>query len=108
MITTEDLITKVKFGNNDKANIAVLARKGTLTLQQLANEKQIGDAIIDGDAQELPKVEIEFFNTRSIDVLIGALIAIKKNYVVPKEASKLNLGDYPYFDNDISQLALAC
>jgi hypothetical protein len=93
MITTENLITKIKFGNDQKANIAVGAIKGTLTLQMLATEKQIGDKLVSDDIQELPKVEIEFFNTKSIDVLISALEVIKRNYTPP-----------PSFD----QLALAC
>ncbi len=83
MITTEDLITKVKFGNAKKANIAVGAKHGTLTLQQLSNEKQIGDNFTSDDIHDLPKVEIEFFNTESIDVLIKALEVIKSNFIPP-------------------------
>lgn len=83
MITTENLITKVLFGNDAKANIAVNVKEGTLTLQMLATEKQIGDKLEESDIQGLPKVEIEFFNTKSIDVLIGALQVIKKNYTPP-------------------------
>ena len=93
MIKTENTTTKVLFGNNEKASIAVSAKKGTLTLQMLSTEKQIGDLIQDTDIKELPKVEIEFFDPKSIDVLIAALEAIKKNYIPP-----------PSYD----QLALAC
>ncbi len=93
MITTENSITKVMFGTTEKANIAVGAKNKTLTLQMLATEKQIGDKLEEGDIQKSPKVEIEFFNPKSIDVLIEALEAIKKNY-----AKMLFL----------DQLALAC
>ena len=97
MIKTEGLVTEVKFGNDKKANIAVTINDGVLKLQQLATEKQVGDKIDkDVDIQELPKVEIEFFNTRSIDVLIGALEAIKKNYNPPPPIDPLD------------HLALAC
>lgn len=83
MITTENSTTKVMFGTTEKANIAVNAKKGTLTLQMLGTEKQIGDKLEEIDIQELPSVEIEFFNPKSIDILIGALEAIKKNYTPP-------------------------
>lgn len=94
MIQTQDLVTNVLFGNAEKATIAVTAKKGTLTLQMLANEKQIGDKLKDSDIQSLPKVEMEFFNIKSIDALIGALECIKKNYTPPPSWS--------------DQLALAC
>lgn len=93
MITTENSITKVLFGNESKANIAVSSKHGTLTLQMLTTEKQIGDNLEDGDIQELPKVEIDFFSPKSIDVVIRALEAIKKNYTPPPS---------------IDQIALAC
>lgn len=85
MIQTEGSVTMVKFGNGEKASIAVTAERGILTLQMLATEKNIGDLIEPADGRDLPKVEIEFFNPRSIDVLIGALEAIKKNYIPPIE-----------------------
>ena len=82
MIQVENLITKVEFGTENKASISVSARKGTLTLQMLATEKQIGDKLELSDIQELPKVVIDFNNTKSIDILIKALEVIKRNYVV--------------------------
>jgi hypothetical protein len=92
MITTENSTTKVLFGNAEKANIAVRANRGTLTLQMLAVEKQIGDeletlkdgeSLKEGDTQDLPKVEIEFQNVKSVEVLIAALQVIIKNYNPP-------------------------
>lgn len=91
MINIENLTTKVEFGTEQKATIAVGANKGTLTLQMLASEKQIGDNLEEADKQELPKVEIEFFTPKSIDVLIGALQAIKKNYTPPPSLDQLAL-----------------
>ena len=82
MITTEGLNTKVKFGDWDsKASIAVLAKKGTLTLQELAKDKQIGDPLEDGDTKELPKIEMEFTRLESVDIMIKALETIKKNWI---------------------------
>jgi hypothetical protein len=78
----------VKFGNGEKASIAVTAQFGVLTLQMLATEKNIGEAIEPADGRELPKVEIEFFTPKSIDVLIGALEVIKKNYIPPGERNE--------------------
>jgi len=48
----------------------------------LATEKQIADKLELSDIQELPKVVIDFNNTKSIDILIEALEVIKRNYVV--------------------------
>ena len=108
MISTEGLVTHVKFGNEEKANIGVIARKGTLTLQQLSAEKQIGEVIVDGDCAELPKIELEFFNTKSIDAMIKALETIKSNYRPQPEPQKrkysVNIFDY----ESIYQLAYAC
>lgn len=91
MITIENSITKVLFGQNDKASIAVCAKAGVLTLQMLATDKQIGDKLDDNDIKELPKVEIEFFTPKSIDVMIGALEAIKRNYIPPPSPDQLAL-----------------
>lgn len=81
MIKTDGLTTKVQFGDWDKANIAVIARKGTLTLQELAKGKQIGEKLEEGDTKELPKIDMEFTRLESIDVMIKALEAIKKNWI---------------------------
>ncbi len=83
MIQTDGLVTKVEFGKDEKASIAVSAKKGTLTLQMLANEKNIGDKIESIDTHDLPKIDIEFFNIQSVDVFIAALQCIKSNYVPP-------------------------
>lgn len=82
MIQVENFITKVEFGTENKASISVSTKNGTLTLQMLATEKQIGDKLELSDIQELPKVVIDFNNTKSIDILIEALEVIKRNYVV--------------------------
>ncbi len=83
MITTNGLITEVKFGDAKKANIIVSANRGKLTLRQAVTEKQIGDHVEDSDKLDLPKIEMEFFNVESIDILIGALECIKKNATPP-------------------------
>jgi len=90
MITTENLTTKVLFGINGQANIAVGAKNGTLTLQMLNCQKKIAENIDDSDIKKLPKIEMEFFDVKSIDVMIKALETIKRNYT------------------GVSQLSLAC
>ena len=91
MITTTDMITKVKFGNGKKGNIAVGANRGILTLQQLATELQIGDGFTQDDIDKLPKIEMEFFDVRSIDVMIKALEVIKSNAIPPPSDDQLCL-----------------
>lgn len=80
MIQTNDLTTSVQFGTDKCGTIAVNAKYRRLILQELAREKQIGDKIEDGDARELPKIEMNFSSTKSIDVLIEALEKIKDNF----------------------------
>ena len=94
-IHTEHHTTKVKFGNEQKANIAVRASHGKLTLQMLATEKQIDDKITPSDIQNLPRVELMFSDTKSIDVMIAALQVIKKNATTPPR-------------HNFDQLAMAC
>ena len=79
MIQTKKHITTVTFGNNGNATIAVGGKKNTLTLQQLLSAKEIGSGLEDGEQQELPKIVMEFFDTKSIDVVIKILQGIKEN-----------------------------
>jgi len=85
MITINDLTARVEFGKGTKATTAVNASNFLLVLQQLSTEKSIGDELTEGDYDELPKVEIQFFSEKSVDVLIKALQVIKKNFNPPPE-----------------------
>ena len=105
MITTESLTTHIKFGTSGKATIAVNAAKGTLTLQQLTNDLNIGQKPKTTDYADLPKVMLEFFDPKSIDIVIEALNTIKKNYVVPKQA--MTAKRWLTMD-EATQLAQAC
>lgn len=85
MIKTEGLHTKVQFGDTNKASIGIRAFKGTVTLQELAKEKKIGDSLDDDDTKELPMIEMNFKRIESVDALIKALETIKKNWVDPNQ-----------------------
>ena len=82
MIATENLVTTVKFGNEQKGNIAVGVKCTILTLQQLVKEMPIGEQWSEEDIDKLPKIEMEFFNENSVDVVIKALELIKNNILV--------------------------
>lgn len=89
MIETKELITKVEFGNDKQATIGVSAKYGTLTLQMLCKEKEIGDSFSDDDIKELPKIQMEFNSIKSVNVLIEALECIKRNYTPPSNTLPL-------------------
>lgn len=80
MIQTEKKKTTVTFGKGNNASIGVLTGNMKLTLQMLASELNVGDMLTPNDVKELPKIEMEFSNPKSIDVLIKALTLIKDNY----------------------------
>jgi hypothetical protein len=106
MITTEGLTTTVKFGSKQKASISVNMKKGTLTLQELAKDKKIGDPLVAGDFHELPKVEMEFFTLESVNVVIKALEMMKKNFVKPSPTQMYTTEWITFEYGD--QLAQAC
>lgn len=83
MITTNNTGAKVIFGTDKKATIAVSADANKLILQMLKQEKQIGESLTEKDKQEHPKIEIDFFTPKSIEVLIEALECIKRNIQPP-------------------------
>lgn len=82
MIKTLDNHTKVEFGKDNKASIAINAKKGTLMLRNLKSDQNIGDLQPDAD-EKGPAVEIEFYRPESVDAMIEALKTIKKNWVEP-------------------------
>lgn len=82
MITTNKETTTVKFGQNGIASISVNVNSLLLTLQQLKVEKRIGEkGGSDEDVHPLPKIEFDFTEVESIDVMIGALEVLKKNHL---------------------------
>jgi len=83
MISIKQNTVHVKFGESNKATIAIFGSHGTITLQELVKEKSIGEQIENEDANELPKVELEFSQLESIDALINGLKTIRKNWVDP-------------------------
>ena len=57
-------LTTVEFGKEQKGTIAVSNNSTTLFLQELAKEKNIGDALEEEDIKELPSITMDF----SIDI----------------------------------------
>jgi hypothetical protein len=81
MITINNQNVEVEFAK-DKNNGVIAVRGGgtTLSLQQLKVEGlKLGESWKDGDEIPLPKVNMEFYNVESVDVMIKMLEIIKKN-----------------------------
>ena len=82
MIKTTKHITEVKFGKGNKGTLVVGVYKDhptTLTLQEIIGDHEIGTNCQKKDRKHLPKIEMEFFQEESIDVMIKALEGIKRN-----------------------------
>lgn len=71
------------FGKDGKGSIGISARYHQIVLQQIINEKGIGERLENSDVKELPKIELNFFDPKSIDTLITCLQAVKDNWQPP-------------------------
>jgi hypothetical protein len=79
MIQTTEQTTTVKFADSIKARILLSAKTNILTLQEIKGEFEVGENGPHLDGHELPKIIMEFNNTKSIDALISKLKRIKNN-----------------------------
>lgn len=84
MIKTTKKITKVEFAKNSIGTIAVSSDKNyKLVLQQMKVDKKVGSNVEEKEYSKLPKVELEFHNAASIDVVIRHLQALKNRMQYP-------------------------
>lgn len=79
----EKQITSVTFGKEGKGTIAVCSAGHFLVLQELARPMDISTETKEEDRKPLPKVELEFFDLASIDVMIEVLKKVKSNIEYP-------------------------
>lgn len=79
----EKQITSVTFGKEGKGTISVGSAGHFLVLQELARPMDITNDVKKEDRKPLPKVELEFFDTKSIDVMITILKRVKENIEYP-------------------------
>jgi len=75
----EKQITAVTFGKEGKGTIAVGVAGRFLVLQELERPMDINAQCKKEDRKPLPKVELEFFDPSSIDVMIEILKKVKSN-----------------------------
>jgi len=89
MITIIDTNVNIEFAKDDIGVIAIDANKNILSLQELlVKNLKVGEVWKNGDENPLPKIELEFYKTDSIDYLIKALLVIKDHL-------QCQNGDYP-------------
>ena len=76
----KDLKIKVEFGVNGNGTISVSSGIGKLTLKEIADNvsKKIGDNLIEGEWKELPSIELNFYDSKSIDIVILHLQQAKR------------------------------
>ena len=78
MITIDNSNVNIEFGENGLAKVSLTNAKNTLIIQALnKNNLPIGSSAKPEDIKPLPKIEMEFSDVESIDVLIAKLEAIK-------------------------------
>lgn len=81
MITNKKSDICIFFGN-EKATVSVSATKGTLIIQELAKDIEIGeDNLSPEDIKNLPKVMIEFFELVTLYRFINKLQEVKNNFM---------------------------
>jgi hypothetical protein len=81
MITNKASDICIFFGTDKKATVSVSATKGTLTIQELAKDIEIGaDNLNPEDIKNLPKVMIEFFELPTLYRFINKLQDVKTNF----------------------------
>lgn len=85
MIKITKKSTKVVFAKNSIGTISVDMNKtlNTLTLQEMKVEKKVGADLTEEDYKSLPKVELEFNNIASIDVVIKQLETLRTKMAYP-------------------------
>lgn len=84
MITHNEQTTSVQFGTGKKGSVGLTGRRGSLTIQQLCNSCEIGQPFdVKTDVSELPKVELNFTETSSVDSLIKVLEEVKRRMEAP-------------------------
>lgn len=76
-------ITSVTFGKEGKGTVSVGVAGNFLVLKGLARPMNISDQCQKEDLKPLPKVELEFFDPASIDVMIEILKKVKSNIQYP-------------------------
>ena len=81
MITQKDNITFVCFAyaGDPYGTIGVSVKATKLSLQELQIKKNVGDTLNPDEIKTLPAIELHFSNEKSIDVMIKALEAIRRN-----------------------------
>lgn len=81
MITNKGRDITIFFGTDKNATVSVSATKGTLTIQELAKDVEIGtDKLSPEDIKNLPKVMIEFSELPTLYSFINKLQNVKNNF----------------------------
>ncbi len=81
MITNKGRDITIFFGTDKAATVSVSSEKGTLTIQELAKDVEIGtDKLSPEDIKNLPRVKIEFFELVTLYGFINKLQEVKNNF----------------------------
>jgi hypothetical protein len=106
MITNNNSDISIYFGSDKKATVSVSATKGTLTIQELAKNVEIGtDKLSSEDINNLRQVNIEFFELTTLYRFINQLKNIKNNFTDLDSENKLICEEFDRNENIVGILS---
>lgn len=106
MITNNNSDISIYFGSDKKATVSVSAKKGTLTIQELAKNVEIGtDKLSSEDINNLRQVNIEFFELTTLYRFINQLKNIKNNFTDLDSENKLICEEFDRNENIVGILS---
>jgi hypothetical protein len=89
MITVTPDIVTVVFSKCDLGQITMSIEKTRLLIQEVVGEIEEMGPTSNDNIKEYPKIILEFYKLKSVDMLISQLIAIRKNLKANTESAKL-------------------
>lgn len=100
MITNKGRDITIFFGTDKNATVSVSATKGTLTIQELAKDVEIGtDKLSPEDIKNLPKVMIEFYELPTLYSFINKLQNVKNNFTDLNFENKFTFEEFDKSEN---------
>lgn len=101
MIKIKKNKVNVEFSKTVQGRVAITAKENKIIFRDVLGVFKVGDNLSPESILEKPMVEMEFFRTDSIDVLIEQLLRVRNN-IAPKPPT------VTFSKEDANRLAEAC
>jgi|LakMenEpi03Aug12_release.lakeMendotaPanAssembly.Ray.scaffolds.fasta_scaffold1105835_2 hypothetical protein len=80
MVTIKKTKAKVEFAKENIGEVAVTRKRNKIIFSDVLGEYVVGTKPSPEDISKRPKIELEFHNPKSIDVLIAQLLLIRRGF----------------------------